>query len=195
LKQNKENEMRRILIFAILCLFFGSPDAQVHVGVNINIGRQPVWGPVGYDYVEYYYIPDIDVFYYVPTHRWVYLNGGRWIFASRLPARYGNCDLYTVHKEVINEDRPYLRHEFYRDKFIRYKGIRDQKVIRDSRDSKYFIVRGHPEHDKWMNNRGNEKIRGNNGNGRGNGRGNIEHGNGSDHGRGKQGHGDKHKDH
>jgi hypothetical protein len=171
-------EMRLILIFAVVALFFGSSDAQVNVGVNINIGRQPVWGPVGYDYVDYYYIPDIDVFYYVPTHRWVYLNGGHWIFAARLPARYGHYDLYTLHKEVINEDRPYLRHEFYRDKFMHYRGMHDQQIIRDSHDSKYFVVRGHPEHDKWVRNHGNQKIRGNDG-----------------HGRGHQGNGNKHKDH
>ena len=56
-----------------------------------------------------------------PTHRFVYLEGRRWVFAARLPARFGKFDLYTMHKEVINENKPYLRHDFYRDKFIRYK--------------------------------------------------------------------------
>ena len=42
-------------------------SAQVRVNLNINIGSQPAWGPAGYDYVEYYYLPDIDVYYYVPT--------------------------------------------------------------------------------------------------------------------------------
>src|ERR1035438_10762114 len=79
--------MRFSLIFAVVFLCLGSLNAQVHVGVNFNIGRQPVWGPVGYDFVEYYYIPDIDVFYYVPTHRFVYLEGGHWIFRTNLPDR------------------------------------------------------------------------------------------------------------
>lgn len=173
-------KMRLVLIFAIVSLFFGSLEAQVHVGVNINIGRQPVWGPIGYDYVEYYYLPDLDVFYYVPTHRWVYLNGSRWIFAASLPARFGHYDLLTLHKEVVNEDRPYLRHEFYRDKFLRDRGMHDQKIIRDSHDSKYFVIKGHPDHDKWIRGRNNEKLRGNNGNSRGNserGHGNGNRGN------------------
>ena len=178
--------MRFLMIFALVLMFFGSSYAQVHIGVNINIGRQPVWGPVGYDYVEYYYIPDIDVFYYVPTHRFVYLEGGRWIFRARLPLRYAKFDLFTVHKEVINEDRPYLRHEFYRDKFIRYRGLHDQQIIRDSHDSKYFVVRGHPEHDKWIQNRGHVRIREN----IGNGRGNSERGRGKGHGEDKKGNGD-----
>ena len=160
--------MRFSSIFAVVFLCLGSLNAQVHVGVNLNIGRQPVWGPVGYDFVEYYYIPDIDVFYYVPTHRFVYLEGGHWIFRTNLPARFGRVDLYKVHKEVINENKPYLRHDFYRDKFIRYRGLHDQQIIRDSHDSKYFVVRGHPEHDKWIRNRGNGRVRENHRNGRGN---------------------------
>jgi hypothetical protein len=44
------------------------------VRVNINIGSQPVWGPVGYDHVDYYYLPDIETYYYVPTRQFVYFN-------------------------------------------------------------------------------------------------------------------------
>jgi hypothetical protein len=175
--------MRTIIICAAVLLFFGTTDAQVLVGVNFNIGRQPVWGPVGYDYVEYYYIPDIDVFYYVPTHRFVYLEGRRWIFRANLPARFGRFDLFTIHKEVINKDRPYLRHQFYRDKFIRYRGLQDQQIIRDSHDSKYFVVRGHPEHNKWLETRGQRMIRDNHGHWRGNG----ERGHGNIHGRDRNG--------
>ena len=32
-------------------------SAQVKVGFSVNIGTQPEWGPVGYDHVEYYYLP------------------------------------------------------------------------------------------------------------------------------------------
>jgi hypothetical protein len=159
--------MRLLLISAIVLLLFGSPSAQVHVGVNINIGSQPVWGPVGYDYVEYYYFPDIDIFYYVPTHRFVCWEGGRWVFRASLPYRYRNYDLYSIHKEVINENRPYLRHEYYRDKFMNFRGRHDQTIIRDSHDSRYFVIKGHPEHDNWIRQGHSDKIRGNNGNGRG----------------------------
>jgi hypothetical protein len=157
----------------VIFLFLGSPEAQVHVGVHINIGSQPVWGPVGYDYVEYYYFPDIDVFYYVPTQRFVCWEGGKWIFRSSLPVRFHNYDLYTMHKEVINEDRPYLRHEYYMNKFMQYRGKHDQQIIRDSHDSKYFIVRGHSEHNKWIQQRGHNHIKRNNDGIKGNKRENI----------------------
>jgi hypothetical protein len=169
--------MRLLLIFAVVFMFCNSNEAQVHVGVNINIGSQPVWGPVGYDYVEYYYFPDIDIFYYVPTHRFVCWEGGRWVFRASLPYRYRNYDLYSIHKEVINENRPYLRHEYYRDKFMNFRGRHDQQIIRNSHDSRYFVIKGHPEHDKWVREGHNDRVRGNNGNVRGNQKEFRSHGN------------------
>ena len=83
-------------------------NAQVRVGVNINIGSQPEWGPVGYDYVDYYYLPDIDAYYYVPERQFIYLSNGRWVFATSLPVAYRHYDLYSGYKVVINEPRPYL---------------------------------------------------------------------------------------
>jgi hypothetical protein len=97
-------------------------SAQVRVNLNINIGSQPAWGPAGYDYVEYYYLPDIDVYYYVPTRQYIYLNGGNWVFVYTLPPRYGYYNLYSGYKVVINEPRPYLHHHVYKVKYARYKG-------------------------------------------------------------------------
>ncbi|MDP3148558.1 MAG: hypothetical protein Q8N83_05455, partial [Ignavibacteria bacterium] len=41
------------------------------------------------------------------------------------------------------------------------KGRHDQQAIRDSRDSKYFVNKNHPEHNNWVkqqkNNNGNNK--------------------------------------
>jgi len=187
-------------ILAIV-VFFGAiacvknSQAQVSVGLNINIGAQPVWGPVGYDYVEYYYMPDIDVYYYVPRRQYVYLSGGRWIFAMSLPTRYRSYDLYTGYKVVINEPRPYLHADVYRVRYAPYRGKRNEQVIiRNSDDPKYYVVKGHPKyngHDNGNHNgwdKGNGNNGGNQGN-HGNGGGNEgNHGNGHGGGNGK-GHG------
>ncbi len=128
------------LVLLLTTLAAVSPaQAQVKLNVNINIGNQPVWGPVGYDYVEYYYLPDIDVYYYVPERRFIYLEGNRWIFAASLPGRYRGFDIYTGYKVVINEPRPYLRGDVYRVKYAPYKGGRGprQVIIRDSHDNRY----------------------------------------------------------
>ena len=112
-------------------------QAQVSVGVNINVGAQPDWGPIGYEHVEYYYLPDIEAYYYVPRHQFVYLSGGRWLFAAALPARYHTYDLYSGYKVVINAPRPYLHHEVYRERYAPYRGRHDQVIIRDSHDERY----------------------------------------------------------
>lgn len=62
------------------------------------------------------------------------------MFAASLPTRYGNINLYTVPKIVINEPRPYLRADVYRVKYKGWKGPK-QIVIRDSDDDRY---RNHP---------------------------------------------------
>jgi hypothetical protein len=158
---------KSILIVAVLLGSFlcKTADAQVRIGLNFNIGTQPVWGPTGYDHVDNYYIPDIDVFYNVQNRQYTYLEGGRWTFSSSLPPRYRNYDLYSGHKVVVNEDRPYRHAQDYRERYAEYKGRNDQEVIRNSHDPKYFENEGHPEHEKWKHDNGNHngsKERGDN---------------------------------
>lgn len=69
--------MKKALL--LLLISFGylsqqNADAQIRINANINIGNQPLWGPVGYDYVDYYYMPDIDVYYHVPQRQFIYLD-------------------------------------------------------------------------------------------------------------------------
>lgn len=142
--------MKKVSFFiglvTLLCTAFTAP---AQVTVSINISSQPVWGPVGYDYVEYYYIPDAEVYYYVPTHQFFYFNNKRWVTVYSLPSRYSSINLYTVHKVVVNEPKPYLHHDIYKVKYASFKGKKGQAIIRDSHDEKYFIVKGHPEHAKY----------------------------------------------
>ena len=150
--------MKKLFILmgiAIGLLTTQTTDAQIRVNANINIGNQPAWGPVGYDHVDYYYMPDIDVYYSVPERRYIYLDGGKWLFASTLPGRYKGFNLYAAPKIVINEPKPYLRADVYRVKYKGWKGPK-QIVIRDSNDEKY---RNHPG--KGNNGSGNSKGKGN----------------------------------
>ncbi|MES2592846.1 MAG: hypothetical protein V4608_13265 [Bacteroidota bacterium] len=142
------------LLFAGL---FVNTSAQAQVNVNINIGSQAVWGPVGYDYVDYYYLPEVDAFYYVPTAEFIYWSGPRQITATFLPPAF-HVDLYSTYKVIVNEPKPYLQHNTYIVKYAKYKkGGPKQHVIRDSNDQKYYAVKGHPKH-------GNNNGKGGNGN-------------------------------
>lgn len=163
--------MRRIyftILIAGLLVGLAAPlKAQVRFNLSVNLSSQPVWGPVGYDDVQYYYLPDIDAYYYVPRHQFIYQESGRWRTSSSLPPRYRDYDLYSGYKVVINEDKPYLHDQNYREKYGAYKNRHDQQPTRDSRDSKYYVIKNHPEHNNWMkqqthdNGHGNAQGKGN----------------------------------
>lgn len=127
--------MKGIMLFflsvaGVVCA--GNANGQVQVSVNVNIGSQPQWGPVGYDHVDYYYMPDIDVYYNVPRQQFIYSDGGRWVFAAVLPERYNSYDIYRGYKVVVNEPEPYRHCEVYRERYGRFKGNYDQQTaIRD----------------------------------------------------------------
>ncbi|GAB3951700.1 hypothetical protein GCM10028805_32370 [Spirosoma harenae] len=137
-----------LLVFSLFIASVAYQPAKAQVNVNINIGSQPLWGPTGYDYVDYYYFPDLDIYYYVPLQQWIYFNGGRWITTTVLPPRYNSYDLYRLHKVVINEKQPYLRNNVYRTRYSSFRGKYDQQPIRDSRDSRYYVINNHPMHGK-----------------------------------------------
>jgi hypothetical protein len=162
--------MRYILIFIAAVLLSSTVNAQLSINLGFNVERQPVWGPAGYDHVEYYYMPDIEVYYNVPQHKYYYQERGRWVGRSSLPSRYRNYDLYHSYKVVVNEPTPYRNHPTYRDKYSSYKGRHDQQPIRDSRDSKYYVNPNHPEHKNWAKQQKEKNSRGN-GNGNEKGRG------------------------
>jgi hypothetical protein len=142
----------RYFFVLIVSLFLWGTSATLYaqISVNFNIGVQPIWGPTGYDYAEYYYLPDIDCYYYVPLHRFYYFERGRWIYRSSLPSRYGHYDLYNSYKVVVNERDPWRNDATYRQKYASYKGRHDQQPIRDSRDSKYFVNPNHPQHNAYI---------------------------------------------
>ncbi len=168
---------KTIFILTILVSGFSFQAATAQLRVNVNIGAQPIWGPVGYDYAEYYYMPDIDTYYYVPGHKYVYLESGRWLFSTSVPSRYRSYDFYNGYKVVINEPTPYRNAVMYRTKYASYKGRHGQENIRNSNDSKYFVIRNHPQHSKFKKgNEGNNGNKGNQGNkgGKGN-KGNNKH--------------------
>ena len=183
IKGNKSQIIMKKLFFILLVATGSliSKPATAQISVNINIGSQPVWGPVGYDYVEYYYLPDIEVYYYVPRHQFVYLSNGRWIFATSLPYRYRSYNLYSGYKVVINDPRPYLSFTTHRVTYAKYKGNNGRQVIiRNSNDPKYYVVKGHPKYNggkkKVVTRSSGNSSRGNspggsNGRGKGGGKG------------------------
>jgi hypothetical protein len=149
--------MRYLLVIVAAVLLSSTVNAQVSFSIGFNLDRQPAWGPTGYDHVEFYYLPDIDVYYSVPQQMYYYNERGRWIGRSSLPRRYRGHDLYNSYKVVMNERRPYRNNKAHRAQYAEYKGRHDQQPIRDSRDTKYFVNRNHPEHNNWVKQQNQQK--------------------------------------
>jgi len=188
--------MKKLFLMAALaasCWF----TANAQISLSLNIGNQPAWGPVGYDHAEYYYIPDADAYYDVNARMFIYREGRDWRHAASLPGRYRNIDLYRVHKVVINERDPWLRHDRYYRAYSGYRGRYDPQVIRDAREERYWQNPGNRNYGQWRRNHehedhGNHYGRDNdhdNGNHYGH---DNDHGRGDDHGHG-EGHGRGHR--
>ena len=115
-----------------IMMFFASSSINAQISVNINLGLQPTWGPVGYSSVDYYYIPDVQSYYDVRATQFIYLSNGVWIRSSRLPYQYRSYDLNRGYKVVLNDyhgSRPYYNYRNHKVKYYKgYKGRPQQSL-------------------------------------------------------------------
>jgi len=114
----------KIIVFGLVLFLAGTVNAQV--SVNINLGTPPLWGPVGYTEAQYYYLPDVEAYYDVPSARFIYLDGGNWVHRTYLPRQYRGYDLYNGYKVVMTDYRgktPYVHFKEYKVKYAKgYRG-------------------------------------------------------------------------
>lgn len=135
--------MKHILL--VLVVFsLGLQLSKAQLKVNVNIGSQPVWGPTGYDYARFYYLPDLDMYYDVNRREYVYNENNRWVYINHLPDRYRNYDLFKGYKVVFKEDKPFVNHAFHKNKYKRFRNNQQQLAIIYSKDKKYHVIKGHP---------------------------------------------------
>lgn len=162
----------KIITLAML-IFFASNATNAQVSINVNLGTQPSWGPVGYSSVNYYYIPDVQAYYDVRATQFIFLSGGNWIRSSHLPLQYRNYDLYSGYKVVLTDykgTRPYSLYKIHKQKY--YQGYsKPQKSIG-------YKTKSNGDNRKYDNQENNgKKDRDDKGNGnRGGGKGNNGHG-------------------
>ena len=142
-----------LFIMGILMVILANPTQKVtaQVNININIGQQPAWGPVGYDYVRYYYFPALNIYFDVPSSLFYYLHKGRWIAARYLPPHYSKYDLYSTYKVVLNTSTPWVYNRKHKRLYSKYKRVHNQIVIRDCHDERYH--RSRHNHIRWIEDR------------------------------------------
>lgn len=127
--------MKKLIFLSALItssFFVKTADAQIGVHFNINLGPRPVYAPVPPPPPvadDYYYLPDAEAYYSVPEHVYYYQSEGRWVGSPRLAGRFEGYDYSRMRHYAINEPRPYLRNDYYRNHF---NG--PQFASRDNRD-------------------------------------------------------------
>jgi len=152
----------RLIIVGLLLVFAGSAKAQI--SVNVNIGNPPLWGPVGYPAVRYYYIPDVEAYYDVTSSQFIYFNGVSWIHRTYLPSRYKNYDLYHGYKVVMIDyhgNKPYSNFKDYKIKYAKGYHGQPQKTYGERPENK--------KSNEKVNSKGNSnknKSQGHNGKGK-----------------------------
>lgn len=110
----------------MLALTTGQAKAQV--SLNINIGN---WAPPAeYSAVDYYYLPDVESYYYAPRRQFVYLDGGQWVFRNTLPPRYRDYRLDRGYMVAVNRPRAYRYFSTDRAAYGRYRGLGRNTIIR-----------------------------------------------------------------
>jgi len=136
--------MKKLFLTLLVALGLITTQSFAQGSLNVNIGSQPLWAPVGHNYVDYYYLPDVESYYYVPKKQFIYMEGGRWNFSNSLPSRYSGYNLDRGYKVVINSKDAYRNFDRDRVKYAKYKKVKGQKIIRYSNDPRYYVVKGHP---------------------------------------------------
>jgi hypothetical protein len=120
------NKMKLIKLTVIGILFLLAGVAQAQLSVQLNVGTPPQWGPAGYSDARYYYLPDVEAYYDVPSSQFIYHNGASWVRRPALPSRYRNYNLYSGYKVVMadyNGNAPYAHFKNHKKKYAKgYQG-------------------------------------------------------------------------
>jgi hypothetical protein len=112
----------KLVILGIL-MVFALHSIQAQNSVNKNSVKAPLWGPSGYSFANYYYIPDIETYYDIRKSQFIFLKTGLWTQSKSLPLQYKNYDLNKGYKVVLNEylgSSPFTAFKFHKETY--YKG-------------------------------------------------------------------------
>jgi hypothetical protein len=150
--------MKKLLIISAIVgiVALSSNQSSAQVSLNVNIGTQPTWVPAGYQDVNYYYLPEVNSYYYVPQRQFVYRNGNSWTRSRYLPARYRGYDLHRGRKVVVYGHNPYNNYNTHR---TRYSSVRyaSRPSYYNNRPVRYSAPRNYRSYNNHYDNRNHDR--------------------------------------
>lgn len=166
--------MKKIIFTLCVILLAGMSTMSARSGNDPkNVDRQPAWGPTGYDYAGFYYLPDLNIYFDVDNSSFYYQSGSKWVSEKYLPEKYSKYDFYSLYKVVINDKQPWNQNSSHKKEYSKYKNNKTQNAIRNSNDSKYSQSKKNTT--SWVNdskNNNNNNNKGNNNNSKNNNKNN-----------------------
>ena len=124
--------MKKNILLFIGLFFITATNIQAQVSVNVNLGTPPVWAPADRVETQYYYLPDIDTYYDVPSERFIYISNGKWIRSTVLPVRYKSYNLNSGRVVYLTDYRgksPYVYHKKHKVKYVTTSYKQPKKVV------------------------------------------------------------------
>lgn len=120
----------KLLLSAMLFIAFSVTQAQTEV-VKTTTTTIPDWGVAGQEKATYYYLPDIETYYDIRNRNYVYMNDGKWVKTTELPATYKDYDLYSGYKVVLTDDKePFADYEKMKVKYAKGYVGEPQKTVK-----------------------------------------------------------------
>ena len=148
--------MKKLKLVLSLVLL-GSIAAVGQVSVNVNLGTPkvtvatpPVWAPANREEVQYYYLPEIDSYYDVPSAKFIYLRNGKWFRSAALPAQYRNYNLkggQVVYLSDYKGNAPYTFHKNHKIKYAKSYKVKESE----------YEIKGKDYHNNHDNGNGHGK--------------------------------------
>lgn len=158
--------MKTKLTLLTTLLFFALYTFDVHaqVNINVNVNTLPEWAPAEYiPETRYYYMPELEVYYDIPSKMYIYYHKNGWVRNKRLPKHYHKHSLNRYHKVSLYDigPNPYAYHNSHRVKYPknhnrdRYQPTRfEQSRPKPNTQPK---PRHEPKHDKRDNSKNGPK--------------------------------------
>lgn len=112
----------KILSYYILTLLFITTSS---IGQITKVDRKygpPNWAPTAPATVQYYYIPDIEVYYDVPAKSYIHYDNGKWVRTTVLPARFKGYDLATSRPIYLTNYKGNTPYVLFKEHKVKYKG-------------------------------------------------------------------------
>ncbi|WP_291114819.1 hypothetical protein [Flavobacterium sp. UBA6135] len=119
--------------FILLGLLLSSFTMQSQVSVNVNLGKPPVWAPADRVEVQYYYLPEVDVYYDVPAQRFIYIRNGRWHHSAALPAKYRGYNLNGANIVYLTDYRGNAPYKFHKSHKAKYGNRGNAYVVKQTK--------------------------------------------------------------